>query len=340
MLMNILFITSSRIGDAVLSTGILHYMAQQYPDAKITIGCGSLSSSLFEGFPYVDKIIPIIKKPYNLHWWEFRKKVSSMHWDIIVDIRNSLVSRVIKGNKKYFFDKKINKNLHKVQQFAQLLNVDIENPPSPYLMFSEGLKKEAKKLLGINDEKQKQKTGHKILAVAPTANWIGKTWPPERFVEVVKSQIQTDENSFFHNARVAVFAAPGEEEGAYHVLKSLPEDKQIDLIAKVNPALAACCISYCDFFIGNDSGLMHCASALNVPTLGLFGPSYPQIYAPWGNQSHFISTKETFDELIKQQGSNYSPKNCGSLMESLQTQDVIDKLHEIFSQKKFIHSKS
>ncbi len=38
--MNILFITSTRIGDAVLSTGILDHLVGQIPDARITVACG------------------------------------------------------------------------------------------------------------------------------------------------------------------------------------------------------------------------------------------------------------------------------------------------------------
>src|SRR5262245_4189048 len=59
--MKILFITSSRIGDAVLSTGLLNYMAQKWPDAKVTIACGALAASLFEGYPNLERLIPMKK---------------------------------------------------------------------------------------------------------------------------------------------------------------------------------------------------------------------------------------------------------------------------------------
>ncbi|MCZ6745098.1 MAG: glycosyltransferase family 9 protein, partial [Alphaproteobacteria bacterium] len=45
--MNILFITSTRIGDAVLSTGILDHLICQFPDARITVACGPEAAPLF-----------------------------------------------------------------------------------------------------------------------------------------------------------------------------------------------------------------------------------------------------------------------------------------------------
>jgi heptosyltransferase-3 len=126
---------------------------------------------------------------------------------------------------------------------------------------------------------------------------------------------------------VAVFGAPGEEAAAYEVLNSIPESLRIDAIAKGDPGAAAATISKCAFYIGNDSGLMHCAAAAGVPTLGLFGPSYPHLYRPWGEHAAYISTPESFDELIAYPG--YSAKTAPCLMTSLTVQAVKDRLDEL-----------
>jgi ADP-heptose:LPS heptosyltransferase len=41
-------------------------------------------------------------------------------------------------------------------------------------------------------------------------------------------------------------------------------------------------------FVGNDSGLMHLAAAAGTPTLGLFGPSRADEYAPVGRCTAFV----------------------------------------------------
>ncbi|MCK5555818.1 MAG: glycosyltransferase family 9 protein, partial [Alphaproteobacteria bacterium] len=116
-------------------------------------------------------------------------------------------------------------------------------------------------------------------------------------------------------ARVAIFAASGEEEIAYKVLNAIPEDRRIDVISKTSPVVAAAALQRCCFYVGNDSGLMHCAAAAGVPTLGLFGPGWPRMYRPWGEHCAFVSTPENFDQLTNY--PKYSPRTAPCLMKSL-----------------------
>ena len=305
--MNILFITSSRIGDGVLSFGLLDYLSIQYPAAKFTIGCGPLVVSLLEGFEPAERIIPIKKQKYNMHWLEFWLAVKGTKFDIVVDLRNSAVSRMVRAKERFVFGGYVDKSKHKVEQNASVLK--LADPPAPKLWFSAEQIEKARNFIPH---------GGPVLGVGPTANWIGKTWPVERFIETVAWL--TSDGGLMDGARVAVFAAPGEEPAAREVLSSIPEGRAIDLIAKTNPGMAAACLLRCDFYLGNDSGLMHCAAAASVPTFGVFGPSYPHIYRPWGDHTGFARTPETFDELIDFEG--YSSKTCGCLMDSLSVESV------------------
>ncbi len=299
---HILFITSSRIGDAVLSTGLLNYMYEQNPRAKFTICCSPLVVSLFEGFPALERVIAIEKQTYNRHWFKLWRQVVGVRFDIVVDLRNSAVSRLVRADKRYIYGGYVNKSRHKVEQNASVMR--LTDVPDPKLWFT--TKQKARAIELIPD-------GYLVLGIGPTSNWTGKTWDKHRFIEVINWM--TAKGGLMPNARVAVFAAPGEEVVARTVMASVPKDRQIDIIAKTDPATAATALSRCDYYIGNDSGLMHCAAAVGTPTLGLFGPSYPHIYRPWGGRSDYVSTPESFDELIDFEG--YDSKTVGCLMESL-----------------------
>jgi lipopolysaccharide export system permease protein len=315
--MKILFITSSRIGDAVLSTGLLDHIAKTWPTARVTIACGPLATSLFEGYPHLDRIIPLQKKSHNRHWIDLWLRCIGTRWDMVVDLRDSAVSRLVLAKKRYIFGSHINNKKHKVEQNAQVMG--LSSVPSPKLWFTAKQRDEAEKLIP---------SGGPVLGVGPAANWQGKTWPSENFIEVVK--FIAAPNGLMPNARVAVFGAPGEEKECLKVLQSVPSDKQIDAIAKGNPGAAAAGVARCDFFIGNDSGLMHCAAASNVPTLGLFGPSYPHLYRPWGQD--YVSTPQSYDELIDYPG--YDPKTAPCLMTTLTVDAVREKLERFRSQLK------
>jgi ADP-heptose:LPS heptosyltransferase len=123
-----------------------------------------------------------------------------------------------------------------------------------------------------------------VIALGPTANWDGKIWPPERFVEifqVLKAQ--------YPAARAAIFAGPGEAEAARAapVLAALPG--ALDFTGNLTLPEVAACLKRCMLFIGNDSGLMHLAAATGVPTLGLFGRSRAAEYAPAGRRAAFVA---------------------------------------------------
>lgn len=313
--MKILFITSSRIGDAVLSTGLLDHIARTWPEARVTIACGPLAVSLFEGYPHLERIIPIKKEKHNRHWIKLWRQTVRTRWDMVVDLRNSAVSRLIWAKKRYIFGAHIDRKAHKAEQNAAVMN--LAQIPAPKLWFT---KEQTARAAALVPE------GGPVLGIGPTANWIGKTWPAERFIEIIR--FATGPEGFMSDARVAVFAAPGEETAAREVLASVPTERAIDVIAKTDPGTAAAAIARCAFYIGNDSGLMHCAAAAGVPTLGLFGPSWPHLYAPYGPHCAYVSTPENFDQLTDFEG--YDAKTLSrSLMGSLSVDAVKDALRKM-----------
>ena len=307
-MMNILFITSTRLGDGVLSTGALNYFIQKYPDAKITVACGPLVAGIFKLAPNVTRVIALQKEPYAMHWRKLWMETYHTKWDIIIDLRNSLLSRFLRAQTRYIWGQQ-DTDKHKVEQTAEVIGAS--PPPPPILWFDQDTLQTAEKLIP---------SGAPVLAIGPAANWLAKTWPADNFIELIKKITAPD--GFMPHARVAVFAAPGEETVAYQVLNAQPEARRIDVIAKASPVAAAAALKRCELYIGNDSGLMHCAAAVGTPTLGLFGPSWPALYRPWGAHCAFVSTPQNFDELTRYKG--YRANTAPSLMTTL-TVDAVYK---------------
>lgn len=286
----ILFITSTRIGDAILSTGVLSYILRTYPNARITIACGPLVESLFEGVPQLERIIPLQKQSWNRHWIKLWRQIVGTKWDLVVDLRNSAVSRLIRAEERFAYGSHIDRLQHKVTQNASVINVD-EAEAQPRLFLTAEQIENAKILIP---------DGRPVLGIGPTANWAGKIWPVEKFKELI--EMLTKDGEIFAGWRIAVFGAPGEEEMVNALFESLPEDKRINCIAKGTPGQAAAYLARCQFYIGNDSGLMHSAAAAGVQTVGLFGPTNDKLYAPYGTQTAVIRTPETLTELIGWEG--------------------------------------
>jgi heptosyltransferase-3 len=318
--MKILFITSTRLGDGVLSTGALNHFIRTYPQAEITVICGPLVAGIFEQAPRVVRVIAVKKERYALHWYKLWRETVGTSWDIVVDLRNSALSRLLIAKKRYIWGKQDNQR-HKVEQIAGV--IETSPPPAPTLWFNDET---------INTAALLIPAGSPVLAIGPAANWPAKTWPAENFIALINKLIA--EGSILPRARIAVFAAPGEEQVAYKVLNAMPLERRIDLIGKASPVVAAAALQRCTLYIGNDSGLLHCAAAVGIPTLGLFGPSWPQLYRPWGERAAYVSTPETYDQLTSQPGYDnwgYTASLMGSLTVEMAVEGAVSLWKKVSS---------
>ncbi len=262
--MRILFVTSSRIGDAVLSTGLLDHLLKQYPEATFTIFTGPVAEDVFARMPRRDLTIVRDKMRFGRHWLDLWWYAIRHWWELVVDIRASALSYVVPTLHRAV---KRKSRGHKTEQLARMLKLD--PPPLPVMWTNEEDRALAAKLLP---------EGGPIIGLGPTANWDGKVWPPERFAALAARLRE----SALPGARVAVFAGPGAKEAALAapLLAAVPD--AIDLTGKLSLPEAAACLARCAVFIGNDSGLMHISAASRTPTLGLFGPTPADEYAPAG----------------------------------------------------------
>jgi ADP-heptose:LPS heptosyltransferase len=303
--MRLLFITATRIGDAVLSTGLLGRQIDESPDTRVTVAVGRLSAPLYAAVPGLERILVIDKQPRNRHWLNLWRRTADRYWDIAVDLRGSAIAYTIPAGRRLVMGKR-RPGLHRVEELGAL--VAAQTPPAPRLWLAESVRARAAGLLP---------PGPPVLAVAPAANWMGKTWPAERFAELVGRLTSAD--GILPGARVAVLAAPHEMFQARPVLQAAGE-RGINLFENGDLLTAAACLERADFFIGNDSGLMHLAAAAGTPTLGLFGPSPEARYRPWGPQAAFVRTPESFEELTGAPGFDFAARQC--FMESLTVEAV------------------
>jgi ADP-heptose:LPS heptosyltransferase len=265
--MRILFVTSNRLGDAVLSTGLLDHLLRRYPQARFTIACGPVAEGLFARMPRRERTIVLDKRRYSLHWHGLWLDTVTTFWDLVVDIRGSVFAWTVPTRRRAVMRPRKGP---KIAQLAAVLRID--PPPLPVVWTAEQDHARAAALLPL---------GRPIVALAPTANWAPKTWPTERFAALFRALAAGP----LPGAMPAVFAGSGDGENAMAMplLRELPE--AIDLVGALSLSEAAACLARCALFVGNDSGLMHLAAAAGAPTLGLFGPTDAAEYAPSGKRT-------------------------------------------------------
>jgi heptosyltransferase-3 len=194
--MHILFVTATRIGDAVLSTGLLSHIIERYPGARLTIAAGPVAAPVFEAVPGLDEIIVLNKRRWGLHWLQLYARVVTRRWTLVVDLRGSALAWIVRAGDRRVMGKR-DPQVHRVRQLGRLFGLD--PPPSPVLWTAPRHEQTADLLLP---------PGPPVLAVGPAANWRGKEWRAERFADLALRL--TAPAGPFPGARIAVLAAAPE----------------------------------------------------------------------------------------------------------------------------------
>lgn len=278
--MRVLFVGNTRIGDFILSSGLLRVITETYPDARITLAIGKFCVPLTAHIPKVERIIPMTKRKWNAHWFDLWRDVAA-DWDLVVDLRNSLVSRLVRSHKTYRLRRPV--GAHKVVEAARVMELD--PVPAPKIWLSDQERDYAAQLL------RGQK---RILALGPGAGYPPKRWPPERFAELA-GQLTGPEGALA-GSPVTILGSPDEQSLAQAIVSALPGQQVFDFTQQASLLQSAAILAHCALYVGNDSSQMHIAAAMGIPTLGLFGPTRAELYRPYG--AAFVASDTPVEDLL------------------------------------------
>jgi ADP-heptose:LPS heptosyltransferase len=283
----ILFITSNSLHEAVLTSGLIKRLYDEIDYARFTIAGGPEVEPLFREMPRCDGFIPVGKLPWGLHWLRLWVQVRGRPWGLVADTRGSRIARFLTAKKRAVLPQPSGKPLHLVQETSKILKLEDE-PPAPFLFTSEETERRAETLLG---------QGPPILALGPGAEWVGKTWPAERFSQIAARLLGPDGQ--LEGGRLLIFGSEADREAAHTVRSSVPRERVIDLTGKTDLLTAYACLKRVRLFIGNDTPLMHLAAAAGAPAIGLFGPSDDRRFGPWGAKAKALRGPRSYEDFLR-----------------------------------------
>ena len=302
----ILLVSSNRLGDCILYSGLIDYYKNTLKDTNLTMICGPVPGELFRYSDKIDKLIIIKKKKFSMHWLNVWLKTCLIYWDEVVDCRGTLLSFFLLTKKRFNHTKK-KKREHIVHEISEAFGKKLLHP---YVSLDK--KKTNKSVL---ESVKKKKLINQFIMISPSANWIGKIWPQENFVNLMS---KLENCKLWQNPIFIIVGKKNESVISDNFINN--DKKKLNLVGKANLAEIYLIMKECDLFIGNDSGLMHLAAAAGIPTVGLFGPSDFKRYGPWGGKTLSILSQNTPEELMGK--TNFDPKNTETLMRSLSVEKV------------------
>jgi heptosyltransferase-2 len=133
-----------------------------------------------------------------------------------------------------------------------------------------------------------------IIGIAPGATYgPAKRWISDRFAEMADKLNE-------HLSSQAILLGGKADREVTQEVQRLAQTKLINLSGKTTLREAIYLISQCHLFISNDSGLMHIAGALNIPTVAIFGSTNPVTTSPVGNKSIIVSKEVSCSPCLKE----------------------------------------
>ncbi len=113
-----------------------------------------------------------------------------------------------------------------------------------------------------------------LIALHPGSGGEAKNWPLPRWAAVTESLLSADSNR-----RILLIAGEADVSQVERLRAVLPNEK-VKCAQNLPLVELAACLQNCSLFLGHDSGISHLAAAVGTPSLLLFGPTDPAIWAP------------------------------------------------------------
>jgi heptosyltransferase III len=125
---------------------------------------------------------------------------------------------------------------------------------------------------------EQRKVNRALIAIHPGSGSEAKNWPLDRFVELTRELLRSDEKR-----QLLLVGGEADEERVTKLVRALPNER-VSVIKPFSLTKLASLLQNCALFIGHDSGISHLAAAVETPCLLLFGPTDPAIWAPANSQ--------------------------------------------------------
>ncbi|MCX5849110.1 MAG: lipopolysaccharide heptosyltransferase II [Deltaproteobacteria bacterium] len=298
------------IGDAILTLPAVASIRATYPRAHIAVLAKPWVADIYKVFSAVDEII-IYENKFDTPTGVFRlaRTLKRREFNAAILLQNAIEAAIIAVaagiplRAGYDSDARGLLLTHRVRRTEEIKKV---HQIDYYLEMVKALgcvsvnremNLETKiSLLDAQEVLRKfiPETKKSIIGIAPGATYgPAKRWFSDRFAAVAD---KLDEK---FSTQGILLGGKADGETVQEVQK-MARVELINLAGKTTLLEAIYLISQCKLFISNDSGLMHIAGALNIPTVAIFGSTNPVTTSPVGNKSIIVRKEVSCSPCLKE----------------------------------------
>jgi heptosyltransferase-2 len=285
---NILIRATNWVGDAVMCLPALHAVRQRFPEAHITILAKSWVADLYAQESFTNQILIHDTKP----WWKIAQELRRHRFDCAILLQNAFGAALVAAAAG--IPARIGYN-RDGRGFLLTRAVKVpkrgEIPRHERFYYLELLRRaglvETTPANNIRITPQATVRGNKrIIGISPGAAYgTAKRWLPERFAEAAAAIASA------RGASLALFGSRAEHDLCEQIAQMLAGHDVTNYAGQTTLEQFIELAARCELFLTNDSGAMHIASALGVPTVAIFGATDDAATGPTGSRSCVVREK-------------------------------------------------
>jgi heptosyltransferase-2 len=298
----ILIRTTNWVGDLVMTTPAIEAVRANFPESTLAVLARPWVTPLLENHPAVNHVLPLqTGNGFISHTVEIIKTAGllrKMKFDLAVIFQNAFEAALLAylggirfrigyntDSRGFLLSHSVIRdgevlNVHQVEYYLSILRAMGWEAESrdPRVFVAEKDQEAIRSLLlskGIGED-------HFLLGLSPGAVFgPAKRWPAERFAAI------GDWAADRWGAKIVVMGSQGEMDICNAVSHSMKHDP-VNICGSTKLGEAMALIERCQFFVTNDSGLMHITAALDVPMVAIFGSTDPVATGPRSEKARIV----------------------------------------------------
>ncbi len=293
-LSRILIIRFSSLGDIVLTTPFIRALKARFPSSKIDYVTKEDYVPLLAHNPEVDHVYFLRRIDGFGGLRALAEKLRAAHYEHVFDLQNNFRSTILramlavpsssihKDNLKKFLLVSFHKSFfgeivtvpERYARTAAAFGVRLdEHGPTVYIpshVRQRTISALESKQAGVPDRR---------IAFCPGARHFTKRWPVEKWIELAGFLLEKE------NTGVFLFGSKEESDCCEAIRRAFPDAIQ-SFCGNLSILETAAGLANCDVVVANDSGLMHLATAVNTPVVGIFGSTVREFgFFPYRSRS-------------------------------------------------------
>ena len=299
----VLLVAVNWLGDLVMSVPAMRAVRRAYPAAAVSVVVRGELASFFDGMDWIDEVLPYERRRERIGVRAFavlRAALRARRFDLAVlfpnnfesallavlggipnrvgyrrDARGLLLTRGVRPQARDFARHQSGYYLAMLERTLGIRGSERDCAPGP----PSGSHREAMEQFLAG---RRRRPGSPLVALAVGAAFgPAKEWPAARYAALI--DLLADR----HDAECVLVGAPREAPACERVAAATRAGAMV-AAGHTSVAEAMALLRLCDAFVGNDSGSMHLAGALGLPTVGIFGSSDPARTAPLGPRTRAL----------------------------------------------------